>query len=254
MRGDEPLTFLANLRTGNSLVGAELAELLAGEGDLFADRLGRDAGTILARLDDMRARGSRAGDDVHVKARLAEEAAALREPLERLADEAVAERWSGAEAPEALHWALEFPEVFLSVDGRPRDDGGFDAVIGNPPYVRIQALGRDLAVWARQRYATASGSFDVYVPFLERGVGLLAPGGRLGFIVPNKFLKLDYGRGCASCSAGSGWSRRSSTSATPRSSRARRTTRASWCSTGAAPTSWPIAACGGAPTRCAEPS
>nr|MDQ3092035.1 hypothetical protein [Actinomycetota bacterium] len=65
VRGDEPLTFLANLRTGNSLVGAELAELLAGEGDLFADRLGRDAGAILTRLDDIRARGSRGGDDVH---------------------------------------------------------------------------------------------------------------------------------------------------------------------------------------------
>lgn len=187
VRGDEPLTFLANLRVGNSLVGAELAELLAGEGDLFADRLGRDAGTILARVDEIRARGSRAGADVHAKARLAEEAAALREPLEQLADEAVAGRWGGAEPPDALHWALEFPEVFLSVDGRPRDDGGFHAVVGNPPYVRIQALGRDLAAWARRRYATAKGSFDVYVPFLERGVHLLAPGGRLGFIVPNKF-------------------------------------------------------------------
>jgi SAM-dependent methyltransferase len=70
---------------------------------------------------------------------------------------------------------------------------GFDAVIGNPPYVRIQELGRDVARYCRERYATAHGAFDAYVPFIERGLELLRPHGRLGFIVPSKFLKLGYG-------------------------------------------------------------
>jgi len=88
--------------------------------------------------------------------------------------------------------------------GEPRDDGGFDAVIGNPPYIRVQELGRDLADYCRARFATARGSFDAYVVFLERGLGLLSPHGRLGFIVPNKLFKLDYGerlRGALSAGA-----------------------------------------------------
>ena len=58
--------------------------------------------------------------------------------------------------------------------------------------MRIQALGRELADYCRRRYTTASGAFDTYVVFLERSLSLLAPEGRLGFIVPNLLLKLDY--------------------------------------------------------------
>jgi len=194
VRGDEPLTFLHNLRDGNSLVGAELSDLLAGEGSLFAERFGRDARDLLARIDEMRQRESRAGRDVHEKERLAQLARELREPLEAYADETVGRGFTVSPG-RFLHWQLEFPEVFLSLDGRPRDDAGFDAVIGNPPYVRIQELGRELAAYCRRRYAFARGSFDVYVPFLERSLELLARSGRLGFIVPSKLLKLDYGQG-----------------------------------------------------------
>ncbi|MEX2196788.1 MAG: N-6 DNA methylase [Thermoleophilaceae bacterium] len=192
-RVGQPLTFLANLRVGNSLVGAKLEELLAGEETLFAERLARDAEAILERLDTIAERGSDAGEDVHEKERLAEAAQALREPLERHADEEVAPHFTETGlAP--LHWALEFPDVFLAPDGRPLGGGGFDAVIGNPPYVRIQETGRELAAWCRRRFQTASGSFDTYVPFIEQGVALLGPSGRLGFIVPSRFLKADYGR------------------------------------------------------------
>jgi len=107
------------------------------------------------------------------------------------ADQTIVPSFS-AERPPIFHWELEFPEVFLTDDGRPRPDGGFDAVVGNPPYVQIQDLGREMADYCRRRYDTASGSFDVYVPFLERSLSLLGPGGRLGFIMPNRLLKLDY--------------------------------------------------------------
>ncbi len=193
VRGDEPLTFLHNLRDGNSLVGATPRELLGEDASLFTERFGRDARELLARIDEMRRRESRVGRDVHEKERLAELAEELRRPLEAYADETVAPGFS-ASPGRFLHWELEFPEVFLTLDGRPRDDGGFDAVIGNPPYVRIQELGRELAEYCRRRYATAKGSFDVYIPFLERSLELLARNGRLGFIVPNKLLKLDYGQ------------------------------------------------------------
>ena len=71
--------------------------------------------------------------------------------------------------------------------------GDFDVVIGNPPYVRIQSLPRDEADYYRDHFASASGSFDIYVLFLEKGIELLKPGGRLGFICSSKFLKSQYG-------------------------------------------------------------
>ncbi len=170
VRRGEPLTFLTNLRVGNALVGVELDELLAGEETLFAQQLARDADAILSGIQAIASRGSESPEEVHRKEDLALAVEGMREPLERHADEGILPAFPD-ERVSPFHWALEFPEVFLSVAGRPRDDGGFDAVIGNPPYVRIQALGRRLADWCRRRYRTASGSFDTYVPFLERGVG-----------------------------------------------------------------------------------
>ena len=73
--------------------------------------------------------------------------------------------------------------------------GDFDVVIGNPPYIRIQTLPRDEADYYRDHFASASGSFDIYVLFLEKGIELLKPGGRLGFICSSKFLKSQYGAG-----------------------------------------------------------
>jgi hypothetical protein len=189
VREGEPLTFLHNLRDGNSLVGADVSDLLEGGEDVFAQRLAREAETLLAR----EAAIASSETDVHEKERLARAVDALREPLEQYATNYVAGTFTD-DIGRPFHWELEFPEVFLEANGRPRQNGGFDAVVGNPPWVRIQALGRELADYCRRRYTTASGAFDTYVVFLERSLSLLAPEGRLGFIVPNLLLKLDYAR------------------------------------------------------------
>ncbi len=76
--------------------------------------------------------------------------------------------------------------------------GGFDCVIGNPPYIRIQALKE----WASQevefykdRYISANkGNYDIYVVFLERGLSLLSYKGVLGYILPHKFFQAKYGQ------------------------------------------------------------
>ncbi|OQY84151.1 MAG: restriction endonuclease subunit M, partial [Chloroflexi bacterium UTCFX4] len=72
-----------------------------------------------------------------------------------------------------------------------------DAVIGNPPYIRIQALKE----WApleveiyKEKYAAArAGNYDIYIVFVEKGLGLLNERGRLGFILPHKFFNSKYG-------------------------------------------------------------
>jgi hypothetical protein len=193
VRDDRPLRFLGNLKSGNSLVGAELGPLLEGGADLFAAELAARARRMLDQVAELASIHALTGDEAHEKEAIAAEIDAIREPLLSECDGAVAPPVSPA-AGRLFHWELEFPHRFLDDRGRLRDDAGFDAVIGNPPYVRIQEMGRDVARYCRETYATAYGSFDAYVPFVERGLRLLHADGRLGFIVPSTFLKLDYGR------------------------------------------------------------
>ena len=77
-------------------------------------------------------------------------------------------------------------------------DGGFDCVIGNPPYIRIQTLQEfspEEATYLKSKYRSAlSGNFDIYVCFVEKGLAVLRETGRLGFILPSKFFQTDYGK------------------------------------------------------------
>ncbi len=74
---------------------------------------------------------------------------------------------------------------------------GFDVVLGNPPYLNIRTLQETAPAEARyykERYASAArGSYDLYAVFVERGLSLLRPGGRLGYILPSRFFSTDYG-------------------------------------------------------------
>jgi hypothetical protein len=92
--------------------------------------------------------------------------------------------------PPAIHWELAFPESF-PLDGRgPR---GWSAVVGNPPYVGPRAL-RSLAPYLRARFEeTYTGYSDLSAFFVHRGLELLRPGGRLGFIAPAYWFQNTYG-------------------------------------------------------------
>lgn len=72
-------------------------------------------------------------------------------------------------------------------------DGEFDIVVGNPPYVRQERIPAALLSEYRSRFRTLYDRADLYVPFFERSLDLLAPGGTLGFICANRWLKNRYG-------------------------------------------------------------
>lgn len=75
--------------------------------------------------------------------------------------------------------------------------GGFDAVIGNPPYVRIQVIQETAPLtvaYYKQQYRSAQkGNYDLYVTFVERALQLLNASGRMGYILPHKFFNAQYG-------------------------------------------------------------
>lgn len=87
---------------------------------------------------------------------------------------------------ESFDWQREFPQVF--------DNGGFDVVVGNPPYVRQEALTQEFKQYAKAQYRTWHGRADLYVCFYERAHELLRPGGHFGFVSSNKFMRAAYGK------------------------------------------------------------
>jgi hypothetical protein len=89
-----------------------------------------------------------------------------------------------------LHWQPAYPGVWDTWTG-PTSRGGFDAVIGNPPYVRQEQLA-PIKRALKARYAAYDGVADLYVYFFEQALRLLRPGGRFAFTVTNKWLKAGY--------------------------------------------------------------
>jgi len=81
-------------------------------------------------------------------------------------------------------WINAFPEILKS--------GGFDAVIGNPPYVRQEMLGKQKDYF-REHYQVYHGMADLYSYFIEKSLKLINAGGLYGVIVANKWMRANYG-------------------------------------------------------------
>ena len=86
---------------------------------------------------------------------------------------------------KAFNWRNQFPKVF--------EKGGFNVVIGNPPYVR-QELFKEIKPYLEKAYECFNSVADLYTYFVEKGIDLLSEKGKFSFILPNKFLKSNYGK------------------------------------------------------------
>jgi hypothetical protein len=143
---------------------------------------------------------------------LREVASQYDEAIEGLAAGAESEQWAALVARpwfqaaqkvaadnHFFHWELEFPEVWYE-RGRHKENPGFDAVIGNPPYENAWAM-TDLDDVARSAIAMCAedssvlvGHWDLYVPFISRALALLRRCGRHSFIVPDALAREGYAR------------------------------------------------------------
>ncbi|MFX1465459.1 MAG: Eco57I restriction-modification methylase domain-containing protein [Promethearchaeota archaeon] len=96
-----------------------------------------------------------------------------------------------------LYWALEFWYVFFDQEGIPldEDNSGFDIVVGNPPYIDSETMTKmspNIRHYCAIQYASASGNWDLFCVFIEKGIKVTKNDGYLGYIIPNKLLAAEY--------------------------------------------------------------
>jgi len=84
----------------------------------------------------------------------------------------------------AFDWKAAFPRVFR--------DGGFDAVIGNPPYGQV--IGEEYKLYFSRSFITTEGRYDNFELFIEKGLKICKNNGYLGYIIPSPFLSNIYSR------------------------------------------------------------
>src|SRR5690606_34420886 len=85
---------------------------------------------------------------------------------------------------KAFDWQKEFPAIF--------EKGGFDVVIGNPPYVPTEYINDDDKFYLEKNYQSAYGRMNLYPIFYEKGLKVLKDNGVLGYITPYTILKNQY--------------------------------------------------------------
>jgi hypothetical protein len=85
-------------------------------------------------------------------------------------------------------WHTWFKDIF--------DKGGFDIVIGNPPYIRRTELPETAKVEYERTYKSATLQYDIYLLFIEFGLSICSAKAQLCFINPIRFFSSDYGKGC----------------------------------------------------------
>lgn len=89
----------------------------------------------------------------------------------------------------AFDWEKEFPQVF--------ENGGFDVVVGNPPYVDSESMVKFIPKereWISKNYESATGNWDLYVPFIEKALKISNKNSYMSYITPNKWLSMEYGK------------------------------------------------------------
>ncbi|HRA72020.1 MAG TPA: TaqI-like C-terminal specificity domain-containing protein, partial [Flavobacterium sp.] len=89
---------------------------------------------------------------------------------------------------KAFNWQTSFPKIF--------EKGGFDVIIGNPPYVNIYNMNssdRDYFNLSKEFNSTYL-KYDLYVLFIEKGLKILRPNGKIGYIIPSVILSIPYGK------------------------------------------------------------
>ena len=247
LAAEQPLAFLDHhLKTGNSLVGSDIEEVLSDGDDGMTDD---GQLTLQESFDHTRQRAmehvtDRFQDLLTIDNETLEDAKEMEavydeirdDPLyqkllamanvytadafgldipddadERMARALHSEAWENiegqdwfksaqamAEDERFFHWELEFPMAFYDQDGERKVDAGFDAVIGNPPWVNAWEMTdsddeiRRVIEGLTDIDGILESHWDLYVAFLLKAYSVTKDGGKFSFIVPNAVSREKY--------------------------------------------------------------
>jgi adenine-specific DNA methylase len=227
MDPQRPLSFLDHhLKCGNALIGAWIKDLGSlpgakqqpGQLNLFEARFLAQIPTLVGNVLGIMHRETLSREDIADKKALDHAIEELKQPFRNIAHAWVAtyfgeqardyDAWlvnpeeargyhsASAAQHRFFHWELEFPEIFFDIRGDRRKDKGFSAVVGNPPYINAMDLNKMLPSFVKPfwklRFSSASGTYDIYVLFIEQSIRLLQDHGRVALITPNKYLSAPY--------------------------------------------------------------
>jgi len=192
---------LPNLETkfvaANTLIGIEKP---AKERNLFENQ---EINKLEAELKDVRHRIFSIKTPARKKA-LREKDQELRE---KMGDMLIADGWENKTARQMAGWDpydQNTSSHFFDSDWMFGIKDGFDVVIGNPPYMRIQGIQKNnpkLAQYYKETFESATGRFDLYVLFTEKGLSFLKQAGILNYIMPHKWINSSFGQGLRNHSA-----------------------------------------------------
>lgn len=164
---------------GANLESFRLLEPSAGEGDFLLPAVKR----LLAQVepDDLKISDCIRAVEVNLGA-----ISVCRERLHQLFAE---HNWSRLPSERLLeHWLVHADFLTLPLPAN------FTHIVGNPPYIRLESLPKELLNLYRSQWASLFDRADIYVAFIEKSLGLLQPDGRLGFICADRWMKNRYGK------------------------------------------------------------
>ncbi|MGD1900784.1 MAG: Eco57I restriction-modification methylase domain-containing protein [Geitlerinemataceae cyanobacterium] len=166
----------------------DLETEISAESDLVKQRAAKQKEYQDSRLEIIVKTGDEARDAKDREKRVKREDK-LREAIAALTAK-IEDFKSGAAYRQAMEWRFEFPEV---LDLETGAFIGFDAIVGNPPYVRQEQI-KTLKPQLAERFSTYAGKADLFVYFYDLGLSLLKPGGYLTYISSNKYFRAGYGK------------------------------------------------------------
>jgi hypothetical protein len=226
MDSSRPLSFLNHhLKCGNALIGAwikDLGELpratrstssgrlFVTQQNLFEHHFKARVPTMIGKVFQIVQQETETYQDIETKKILDEAIKKIKQPFKDIAN-----IWQGTllgyeadnyyslltnpqdkvqnlevEKYNFFHWELEFPEVFFDRDGSRLENGGFHAILGNPPYVRTHNMDNQIKRYLLDNYFTYVGKSDLYNAFIERAGQLTSKNNFISMIAKDGWFYL----------------------------------------------------------------